>query len=60
MTTISGRAQDQMTLGLLCHSGAGLLRVAAYGCSDDFLGLSQVLWIVFEKNVLDVPPQKET
>ena len=59
MTPVSGRAQDQSTLSLFCHFGAGLLRDAAYGRSDGFLELSQVLRAVPVENLLDMPLQKE-
>ena len=54
MAPVSGRAQDQTMLSLLCHSGARLLRDATYGRSDNFLELSQILWAVLEENPLDV------
>ena len=59
MTPVSGCAQVQTALSLICHSGEVFLRDAGYGRSDGFRELFQVLWAVFKENFLDVPQRRK-
>ena len=59
MTSVSGCAQVQAALSLICHSGEVFLREADYGRSEGFRELFEVLWAVFKENFLDVSHRRK-